>query len=314
MTLDPGMRLWQGLTDPEPDSERWHQRVQPYKDQSDPGVVLIGFAGDAGVARCRGRTGAASGPTAIRQALAPLAWHRQGPVFETGNVICAGNDLEAAQAELAERLTAILSHGHLPIVLGGSQELAYGSWSGLARHIDTTTRERATIGIINVDAHLDLHDPQHGHSSETAFAQIAEQCQARDWPFRYACLGVSRAINTRALFQRADTLEVLVREDRDFMQPRFASLASDVQRFIEPCDHLYLSIDLDVLPATEAPGVSTPTAHGVPLMMLEPLLELIRDSGKLRLADIAELNPEYDIDARTAKTAARLVHLLTLND
>jgi len=28
--------------------------------------------------------------------------------------------------------------------------------------------------------------------------------------------------------------------------------------------------------------------------------------------DLAELNPEHDIDSRTAKVAARLIHLLTL--
>jgi formiminoglutamase len=67
-----------------------------------------------------------------------------------------------------------------------------------------------------------------------------------------------------------------------------------------------------VLPACEAPGVSAPAARGVPLALLEPLLETVRDSGKLRLMDLAELNPEQDIDSRTAKVAARLIHLLTL--
>ena len=38
----------------------------------------------------------------------------------------------------------------------------------------------------------------------------------------------------------------------------------------------------------------------------------VKASGKLRLADLAELNPEYDIDNRTAKVAARLIHLLSL--
>ncbi len=48
------------------------------------------------------------------------------------------------------------------------------------------------------------------------------------------------------------------------------------------------------------------------LELLEPLLERLKASGKLRLADLAEINPEYDIDNRTAKVAARLIHLLSL--
>ncbi|MBB3232951.1 formimidoylglutamase [Halomonas stenophila] len=306
------MTLWQGRTDPEPNSERWHQCIRPLQDDALPGSVLIGFASDAGVARNQGRPGAAEGPSAIRRALAPLAWHRDGPAYDAGDVRCQGDALEAAQEALAERLAPLLDAGHLPIVLGGGHEVAYASWSGLARHIEP--RERAPrIGIINFDAHFDLRDPAQVRSSGTPFAQIAERCQARGWPFRYACLGVSRAANTRALFQRAEALDVLVREDRDFDPLRLDAIRRDVGRFAARCDHLYLTIDLDVLPAAEAPGVSAPAPRGVSLALLEPLLEAVRDSGKLRLADLAECNPRFDVDARTAKAAARLVHLLTLN-
>lgn len=48
------------------------------------------------------------------------------------------------------------------------------------------------------------------------------------------------------------------------------------------------------------------------LELLEPLIERLKACGKLRLVDFAELNPEHDIDSRTAKAAARLIHLLSL--
>jgi formiminoglutamase len=304
--------LWQGRTDPEPNSERWHQCIQPLTRDAKPGCALLGFACDAGVARNQGRTGAAEGPAALRRALAPLAWHRLGPAYDAGDVRCEGDAMEAAQQALAERLAPLLDAGHLPIVLGGGHEVAYASWSGLARHLE----ERAAaprVGIINFDAHFDLRDPAQVRSSGTPFAQIAAECQARGWSFRYACLGVSRAANTRALFQRADELGVLVKEDREFLPTRLEAIKRDLERFMARCDHLYLTIDLDVLPAAEAPGVSAPAARGVSLALIEPLIESIRDSGKLRLADLAELNPGRDIDGRTARAAARLIHLLTLD-
>ena len=114
------------------------------------------------------------------------------------------------------------------------------------------------------------------------------------------------------MFQRAAELNVLVREDREIREGSLAAISAELSAFIAGCDAIYLTIDIDVLPACEAPGVSAPAARGVPLALLEPLLETVRDSGKLRLADLAELNPEYDIDARTAKVAARLIYLLTL--
>ena len=39
-----------------------------------------------------------------------------------------------------------------------------------------------------------------------------------------------------------------------------------------------------------------------------PAADIAAASGKLRLLDIAELNPSLDVDNRTARTAARLIH------
>ncbi|MCP1365100.1 arginase family protein, partial [Halomonas sp. BBD48] len=161
--------LWQGRIDPEPDSERWHQMVQPLTKGATPGCALLGFACDAGVARNQGRVGAAEGPTALRRALASLAWHRQGPAYDAGDVRCEGDAMEGAQQALAGHLVPLLDEGHLPIVLGGGHEMAYASWSGLAQHLAARGETAPRIGIINFDAHLDLRDPAHVRSSGTPF-------------------------------------------------------------------------------------------------------------------------------------------------
>jgi formiminoglutamase len=83
-----------------------------------------------------------------------------------------------------------------------------------------------------------------------------------------------------------------------------------VAEFLEGVDVLYLTIDLDVLPASVAPGVSAPAAYGVPLRVISAACRQVAASGKLLHLDVAELNPEFDIDARTAKVAARLVNTL----
>lgn len=312
------MTSWQGRVDPETDGIRWHQRVRPWQASAPTGMALLGFASDAGVVRNKGRAGARNGPQAIRRMLANLAWHEHGEqnIYDAGDVACGddsnGQALEQAQFELAEQAAELLNAGHRPMLLGGGHAIAYASWQALAAHLEQRAK-RPRIGIINLDAHFDLRDPSHVHSSGTPFAQIADDCQARDWPFHYACLGVSRASNTAALFRRARELGVLVHEDRAFeREPQ--RIATDLQAFIEQCDHLYLTIDLDGLPAAQAPGVSAPAARGVALARLEPLVDQVRDSGKLRLADIAELNPAHDADNRTARLAARLVHQLAHHD
>lgn len=73
-------------------------------------------------------------------------------------------------------------------------------------------------------------------------------------------------------------------------------------------DLVYLTIDIDGLPHAMAPGVSAPAARGVPMEVVEPLLDAVAASGKLALMDVAELSPPLDRDNVTARVAARLIH------
>ena len=81
---------------------RWHQVVRPVATADRPGVVLLGFASDAGVIRNHGRPGAADGPRTLRRALANLAWHGgdDARLYDAGNVTCEGDQLEDAQADV----------------------------------------------------------------------------------------------------------------------------------------------------------------------------------------------------------------------
>ena len=284
---------------------RWHQIVEPLSPKSTAGsVALLGFQCDAGVARNGGRVGAAQGPSAIREILRNLPAHQLSSVVDAGDVSCIGDELEAAQAELSKQVCSLLGNGHFPIVLGGGHEMAYGSFCGLEKYFDAETAPR--IGIINLDAHFDLRLSERGNSG-TPFRQVAERCAKRAWSFNYCCLGVSRFSNTQSLFDRAESLNVSWRTDEQMGVTQLHESLAALADFLASIDIAYLTICLDVLPAATAPGVSAPAARGVALEVIEPLVDLVTASGKLRLADIAEMNPQFDIDRRTARVAARLV-------
>ena len=319
MTHESAANPWTGRIDAA-DGERgrrWHQVVRPAQQADRPGVALLGFAGDAGVSRNHGRPGAAEGPAALRRALANLAWHGNDDarLYDAGDVRCLDDALEEAQSAYADRLAGLLRDGHFVIGLGGGHEIAWAAHSGLERAFAADPRfER--LGVLNFDAHLDLRRPESDGrgTSGTPFLQIAEARAARGLDFRYLCVGASEAANTPALFDRARALGVTIVTDLEAAQPE-ASL--QLQRFIQASSAVYLTFCLDVLPPAVAPGVSAPAGLGVALHRVVTLLKDAlaacghgRPDSKLLLADIAELNPRFDPDGRTARTAARLVYEL----
>ena len=284
---------------------RWHQVVQPITAKAASGVALVGFASDAGVRRNQGRSGAAEGPFVLRRLLSNLPAKPGQALFDAGTVRVEADDLETGQGAYADCVTTLLDQGLLPVGLGGGHEIAFGSFLGLAKHLALGTPV-PRIGILNLDAHFDLRAAERG-TSGTPFRQIAQRCQAEGWPFHYAVMGVSAFANTEALFQAARDLGVAWRLDEAMGFSDLPDLQVFLRDFLARVDHLYLTVCLDVLPAADAPGVSAPSARGVALEVLEKVVDEACASGKLRIADIAELNPSLDEDHRTARIAARLV-------
>lgn len=274
-------------------------------------LVLLGFCCEEGVRRNQGRVGAAEGPKALRRAMSSLAWHfdTNFQLLDAGDLECVGEKLEAAQQGLADHLSRIIAKNAVPIVLGGGHETAWGSYLGLRQ----TYGPRAKIGIINIDAHFDLRLPKKGPNSGTPFWQMANWCQQNGAAFDYCCLGINPTANTRSLFDRAKALHVhFFSIDELTKQPK-GELLQQLQDFMVKQDHIYLTIDLDAFDAAFAPGVSAPASLGLSPHMVLPWLELIATSGKLRLCDICELNPTYDIDQRTAKLGASLLYRILMH-
>lgn len=339
------MDLWTGRVEPF-ETERacyWYQIAQPYAFDSSSQysseqkgqhkgqrIGLVGFACDQGVRRNQGRVGARAAPPLLKSTFASLpvigklqeSFRGKLPILlgDAGDIECDDKDefaeqiLEQAQQQYADVVASIIKQGNLAIGLGGGHAMAYGSFLGLWQALHTANNSdnkdshtvMATIGIINFDAHLDIRQSDKA-TSGTPFRQIAEHLTAHQQPFHYCCIGVSRLSNTAALFDRAKALDVHIISDEECHQQPWEQLASRIERFMDSVDMLYLTIDMDCLPSSVVPGVSAPAAYGIELPFVERAVKLIMASSKVKMADIAEINPTYDVDNRSCKVAARLL-------
>lgn len=153
-----------------------------------------------------------------------------------------------------------------------------------------------------------LNPPQdwtHGYS--TSGTPFYQGLHAYD-DAKYMVLGIATQSNTKVLFDRAKEMGVSYIFDYEMNSKPIAELISAMDAFIDQVDFLHISIDLDVFPQAHAPGVSAPAPLGVGYNVIHPLLRHIFNMKKVILLEIAELNPNFDIDSRTAKLAAHIVY------
>lgn len=298
---------WQGRTDSLP-GERFFQQTQLHdvRTQSYPAIAssiaLLGFMSDEGIRRNLGRVGAKAGPNALRTELGKLPCHRKLRLLDCGNIICHKEELELAQEQLAILVQYCHQQGSKTLLFGGGHEITWGHFLGLKNLYPN-------IGIINFDAHFDLRplNQNRQSTSGTSFWQIAQDCQKNNRPFSYFCAGIQPHANSESLFITADRLNVTYLTTEQIQANNLAWQLSQLERFIQANDFIYLTICLDVFAESYAPGVSAPQALGLTPWHALPMLKYIVQTGKVISIDIAELSPMLDHDHKTARLGAMLV-------
>ena len=305
--------LWNGRIDGEdPFFTRWHQIINfidlNHKVDLSDTYVFLGFNCDEGVRRNQGRVGAKDGANAIRRVLAGLPVHFDSnlKIVDAGDIYCHGSKLEEAQDNLAEAVATIINNSGFPILLGGGHEITYGHYKGLKKVLE------GSIGIINIDAHLDIRETQDGlATSGTGFYQILNDCKNEWEDFKYLAIGIQQISNTQGLFKYAKESAVEIIENTTLNPSNLKRVLSHIKAFSSSVDHVYLTIDLDAFAAPYAPGVSALAFNGIiPDDTFYQLFKTLVELPNLKSVDIAELNPVYDIDNRTAKLAADLIFKL----
>ena len=301
---------WQGRIDGEErEYQRWHQVVKYIDLQVEQlqlynSVVLLGFSCDEGVRRNQGREGAKAAPDYLRKILANLPVHFNSKIALTdaGNININGHDLESAQDALSTAVQKIRSIGGYPILIGGGHEITYGHFKGLYQ-------SNRKIGVINLDAHLDIRALSDGKgNSGTSFYQLNKDLLDKGEELQYLVIGIQEISNTKGLIDYAVTQGVKIIYNSELYASNISVVQSKITAFADKVDELYLTIDMDAFAAAFAPGVSAISYQGIiPDHTFYGLLSYIYALPNLISVDVAELNPRFDLDERTVRLAANLI-------
>lgn len=268
-------------------------------------LALLGLPDDTGVRLNRGRPGAAEGPAAFRAALGALGTTYDGvrdvtldaAVFDAGDVLPAFGDDAAALFETHARVAAAAQQLHelglVVVGIGGGHDLSLPAISALSMQVG------APLGGVNLDAHLDVRE---NVGSGMPFRRLIEG----GWldPTRFVELGLGRFANEpgdvewlRRHGAELVTADQIARSPVDLGQLLARALGSGAG---------FVSIDLDGIDASVAPGVSAPNPLGLSLGIAAELAEAAGRDARVRHFDLMELSPPHDAGGRTARAAAYL--------
>ena len=298
--------IWKGRFDgDEPIYHRLFQKVQLDQDYdaiSKNAFAIHGFAVDEGVRRNKGRQGAKNAPDVIRRNMSNFPVVQTNfNLFDFGNVYCENQNLEASQENLAQNVSEVLKREGKSIVIGGGHEVTFAHYSGVKKAFPNKK-----IGIINFDAHFDNRIPEEGvgASSGTGFWQIAQE-----GPIHSIHIGIQKNSNTLKLFDIANEYRMkYILADQLYFE-NVSNLITQIDQFLARVDVLYVTICMDVFNAAIAPGVSALAYNGIfadPTFLF--LYRHLLKSNKMVALDVAEVNPEYDQQERTARLAASLLN------
>jgi len=197
----------------------------------------------------------------------------------------------------------VLDAGALPVAIGGDHSLTYP----LVRPHALRGRR---LGVINLDAHLDVRDVVDGKlNSGQSFGRLLDDnvIQGRN----LVEVGVRDFANSPRYAEKARKAGATILGATEWHQKGVAAIERAVEVASDGTDGVYLSVDLDVLDQAHGPGVSAPTPGGVNSSELFAAVRFIASRADLVGADFVETAPNLDRDGRTVRAAAYAVmHLL----
>mgnify|MGYP004470938277 CR=1 FL=1 len=222
--------------------------------------------------------------------------------------------IDKVNSSICESVYSVLSSDKKVIIIGGDHSVSWGSIAGVLKH-------NSEVGVIYIDAHGDCNIAErsashHIHGMHMAYLMgFGEDKYVGRYTKNILPVEHILYVGARSL----DPYEVelinkhgISRISSDAINSDMAGALETISDFISRFQQIHISLDIDVLDPSIAPGTGVPEEEGITEEALHELLNLIlKDNHKVNSVDLVEYNPLYDIDGRTDRVVQKLVKVLS---
>jgi arginase len=289
-------------------------------------IHILGVPMDLGA----GRRGVDMGPSAIRIAGVAEKLRSLGhTVQDEGDIPTKAPELQRVRNDklrylpeivractlLAGKVEKILRGDGFPLILGGDHSVAIGTIAGVASY---AVKTRKRLGILWIDAHGDFNTecstPSgniHGMPLAVAIGLGARELTSVGGDFRKVDPKQVVLIGTRDLDDgerkniKQSGVSVFSMEEID--KDGMSAVLGRALRKMRDVDLLHVSLDVDAIDPSVAPGVGTPVKGGINYREAHLIMETVNENGKMTSLEVVEVNPILDNRNQSAEFAVELV-------
>jgi agmatinase len=277
-------------------------------DALDSDVVILGVPFD-GMASMR--PGCRQAPRALRDASARFGWlgeatgtrgffdvASQQTLLAGRRILDAGDvdvslDERITRARITEHAGKILDRGALLATIGGDHSISFP--------LIAAFEKLGPLTVVLFDAHLDYRDKFLG----LEFTNNSPFRRASELPFvkRIITLGVRGIKSTDQEYRESLRKGNLVFSAEAIAERGVAAVVEETGDL----GNYYVSLDIDGLDPSIAPGTESPEADGLTFRQSKTLLRGLAQRGNLVGVDIVEVNPYLDHAELTQHIAVQLL-------
>jgi len=215
-------------------------------------------------------------------------------IADCGDADVAFYDVERNVEIIESGVRTILERGALPIVIGGDHSISYP----VIRAFDRAE----PLTIVLFDAHLDYRDEVLGLklTNNSPFRRVQELPFVRT----IITIGVRGVKSTDRELRETQARGNLVFTNYEVFDLGAAGI---LDRLPADLGNYYVSIDIDALDPSIAPGTESPEAEGLSYTHIKRMLQGLATRGSMVGLDLVEVNPYLDHAELTQHMAAQLL-------
>lgn len=230
---------------------------------------------------------------------------------------------------IAEEVSKTLKNKEFPILLSGDHSCSAGTISGIRKAFP-----KSRLGVVWIDAHSDIHSPYttpsgNLHGMPLAIALDEDNIESKInkpdqetinyWYQLKNVANIAPKINYRDIvyiaMRDADPPEqYLLKKNKvknfptlEIRKRGVERVAIDSLQYLDHCDMIYVSFDVDSLDASISKGTGTPVPNGISEREAGNLVARLMTSEKVCCFEMVEVNPTLDRENLMAENAFEIL-------